>query len=55
VLWRELQQFFSLFDENDMSSDETETEPQFGVNKVVRRVRKHWIDEDVSRVSDQNS
>jgi hypothetical protein len=50
-LWKEMRDFWALFDENDMSSDETETEAQFGLNKTVRRVRKHWIDEDVSKES----
>lgn len=40
-----------MFNEHDMSSDETETESQFGISKTVRRVRKHWIDGRVSEVT----
>jgi hypothetical protein len=49
-LWREIQQVFDLFDVHDMSSDETETEAQFSAAKTVRRIRKHWISEDISKV-----
>lgn len=49
-LWGEIQRVFDLFDPGDMSSDETETEAQFSAAKTVRRIRKHWISEDVSKV-----
>jgi hypothetical protein len=50
-LWNEIAAIFALFNENDMSSDETETEAAFGVSKELRRVRRHWISEPISKVS----
>jgi hypothetical protein len=49
-IWKGIQAVFALFDEKDMSSDETETEAMFGVSKEVRRIRKHWIDTSVTKV-----
>ena len=51
-VWRKIDGVFKLFDEKDMSSDETETESRFGANKEIRRIRKHWIDDRVSNVRD---
>jgi hypothetical protein len=48
--WKRVQNIFKLFDPGDMSSDETETEEGFGTAKVVRRVRKWWIDDSVSQL-----
>jgi hypothetical protein len=49
-LWREIQGICDLFTEQDVSSDETETEAQFAAAKTLRRVRKSWIAEDISLV-----
>jgi hypothetical protein len=49
-LWEQISNFFGIFDEKDMSSDETETEARFGAAKTVRRVRKCWIADPVSKV-----
>lgn len=49
-LWKALELIFSHLREEDMSSDDTETERTFHFGKVVRRVRKFWISEDVTKV-----
>jgi hypothetical protein len=49
-LWAEIKDVFDLFDVHDMSSDETETEAQFSAAKTVRRIRRCWINDEVSKV-----
>ena len=51
-LWGEIQQVFDHLEVHDMSSDETETEADFSAAKTVRRIRKYWINEDISKVRD---
>ena len=51
-LWQQINHFLGVFDEKDMSSDETETEARFGAAKTVRRVRKYWIADHVSKVAE---
>jgi hypothetical protein len=48
--WKAIQELFALFDEKDMSSDETEREARFSSDKETRRIRKYWINPDVSKV-----
>lgn len=49
-LWEKVNLVFSHFIEADMSSDETDTEPHGWTPKTLRRVRKVWIDESISRL-----
>ncbi|KDR74674.1 hypothetical protein GALMADRAFT_211670 [Galerina marginata CBS 339.88] len=49
-LWKQIQQFFSSFTHEDMSSDETETEKTYLTPKTIRRIRRYWIHDDVTQV-----
>ena len=49
-LWRQINILFSHFGDEDISSDETDVEKGFGAPKVTRRVRKVWVNADISKV-----
>jgi len=49
-LWANISNVFQYFVEDDMSSDETEVEDSFQTHKRVRRIRKAWVDESISRL-----
>lgn len=51
--WKSVQVLFEYFEVADMSSDETDTEETFTRQKVVRRIRKGWMNEEISKVRAQ--
>ena len=50
-LWEQINLVFAHFNEDAMSSDETEIEKGFGAPKILRRVRKLWLSPEITQVS----
>lgn len=48
--WAKILRILQYFTKEDMSSDETEVEESFQMPKRIRRIRKPWLDESVSRL-----
>jgi len=49
-LWKLIHVLFAHFTEEDMFSDETEIDKGFGAPKVLRRVRKMWMNPEITKV-----
>ena len=49
-MWEHINLIFAHFCEEDMSSDETEIEKGFGAPKLLRRIRKLWMDPKLTMV-----
>jgi hypothetical protein len=48
--WANILHILQYFTKDDMSSDETEVEESFQTPKRIRRIRKPWLDESISRL-----
>jgi len=49
-LWEQINIIFAHFTEEEMSSDETEIEKGFGAPKLLRRIRKLWMNPKLTMV-----